>query len=115
MSPSSISSRERLRTLSLLPFTDNNPPARLEFDGKRGKPLLVRQLAKAHRAETGELQLCRKPPPPRHRPEPLREDRLLTVGQRRQRPMACHLPKDAKIARDAKVLMQEMVRSSSAS
>ena len=51
----------------------------------------------------------RKPQLPPTAPEPLREqDRLLPMANV-ARLMACHLPKDAKIARDAKVLMQEMV------
>ena len=69
-----------------------------------------RQLAPAAIApRPANAQPRRKPPPPPSAPEPLREqDRLLPMANV-ARLMACHLPKDAKIARDAKVLMQEMV------
>ena len=52
---------------------------------------------------------ARRQPPAPTVPEPLREqDRLLPMANV-ARLMALELPKDAKISRDAKVLMQEMV------
>ena len=71
-----------------------------------------RQLAPAPGAD-GSARTARARPQrqavPPSAPEPLREqDRLLPMANV-ARLMASELPKDAKISRDAKVLMQEMV------
>ena len=86
---------------------DNNPPAP---PSSAASGAAFRQLAPAPIApRPANSNSRRKPPPPPTAPEPLREqDRLLPMANV-ARLMACHLPKDAKIARDAKVLMQEMV------